>query len=73
VSARDSAEQLKAERIAAAQTTRNTAPPAVRRAAGPRVTSQRSRPSAASAPATRKKHASTRAAGTRRQAVRDAR
>jgi hypothetical protein len=71
--ARQSATELKAQRVQEARAQRNTAPPAEARRARPAVRSQRSRPAPASAPAMRKRHASFQAMGTRRQAKRDSR
>ncbi len=68
--ARHSATQLRTERIAAAREERNTAPPRATRAATRPATAQRatSRPDT---PALRRRQASTRATGARRQARKD--
>jgi hypothetical protein len=72
--ARASATELKNQRLAAARDARNTAPPQPARRRGPgRVASQTPRATPASAPAVRKRQASTLAAGARRQTRRDTR
>jgi hypothetical protein len=72
--AKRSANELKAERLAAAREERNTTPPKpARRPQSTRVASQRPRKTPSSAPAVRKRQASTRAMGARRQARRDGR
>jgi hypothetical protein len=72
--ARRSATALKTERLQAARSVRNQAPPRPARRSGPAVTAaQRSQRPPASTPALRKRHAATKAAGTRRQATKDSR
>jgi hypothetical protein len=71
--ARRSAIDLKTQRLQEARAQRNTAPPKPARKAGPPKKAQRSQPAPASAPAMRKRHASSQAMGTRRQAKRDSR
>ena len=71
--ARASAAALRAERLAAARQARAAAPTAPQRPPARRGSaSQRTRP-APDTPALRKRHASTRATGARRQAARDTR
>jgi hypothetical protein len=74
VAARHSAAELRSDRIEAARAERNTAPPrpSSRQRSSPQG-SQRPQPVPASAPAARKRQASTKAAGARRQARRDSR
>ena len=76
--ARQSAAELRAERIAAARAAKPGQAPAPRRAApaaagpaGPAVTGEPAGDRALRSPATAKRRASTRAAGARRQAKRD--
>ena len=77
--ARQSAAELRAERLAAARAAKQSRPPDARSAApatarkGPAVTGQPVGDRALSSPATAKRRASTRAAGARRQAKRDSR
>ncbi|MBB5868801.1 hypothetical protein F4553_002180 [Allocatelliglobosispora scoriae] len=70
VAARRSATELKAERIAAARAERNTTPPRTTRPKAAPAKAQRAstRPDS---PALRKRHASTRAVGARRQVRKD--
>ncbi len=72
--ARRSAIDLKAERLKEARAQRNTSPPKSARPASPvKKAQRRSQPIPASTPAMRKRHASSQAMGTRRQAKRDSR
>jgi len=78
--ARQSAAELRAERIAAARAAKQGQAPAARRAAsasagaaGPAVTGEPTGDRALPSPALAKRRASTRAAGARRQAARDSR
>lgn len=71
--ARRSANALKAERLEAVRRERNTTPPAVPRRPPAKRASQRARSLPSSAPAVRKRQASTKAAGARRQAAKDSR
>ena len=78
--ARQSAAELRAERIAAARAAKQGQAPAPRRAApaaagpaGPAVTGEPTGDRALPSPALAKRRASTRAAGARRQAARDSR
>lgn len=68
--ARATAAELRAERLAAARRERNTAPPVPRKRAERTLRDQRLN-RAPDSPALRKRHASTRAAGARRQTRRD--
>jgi hypothetical protein len=77
--ARQSAAQLRAERLAAARAARQGQPPGAHAAApaagreGPAVTGEPTGDRALRSPALAKRRASTRAAGDRRQAKRDSR
>ncbi|GIH07130.1 hypothetical protein Rhe02_51970 [Rhizocola hellebori] len=71
--ARQSATELKTQRLQEARAQRNTAPPKAAGRARPAKKAQRAQPVPASAPAMRKRHASSKAMGTRRQAKRDSR
>jgi hypothetical protein len=72
--ARRSAIELKTQRLQDARAQRNTAPPrAASSRARPVKKAQRAQPVPASAPSRQKRHASSQAMGTRRQAKRDSR
>jgi hypothetical protein len=72
VAAKRSADELKAERLAAARAERNTTPPrAVQRPKSVPATPQRPRRTPSSAPGMKKRQASSQGAGARRQARRD--
>ena len=71
--ARRSAIDLKTQRLQEARAQRNTAPPKPAGRARPAKKAQRAQPVPASAPSRQKRHASSQAMGTRRQAKRDSR